>query len=56
MTAPASLVGALVKLRLVADPDIGIENGYRADGGDFIAIRQVLALIERQVAAEGGVA
>jgi hypothetical protein len=43
-TPPASLPGAAVKLRLLADPEIGLEIGHGEE--DAQVIRQVLALIE----------
>jgi hypothetical protein len=43
-TAPTSLAGAAVKLRRLADPDVGIEAGPTAD--DPGSIRQVLEVVE----------
>lgn len=50
-TAPTSMVDVAVKLRLIADPAIGLEVGDRPDGGDVRAIRQVLAFVESRLAA-----
>ncbi|MGO8915276.1 MAG: hypothetical protein ACLQJR_05160 [Stellaceae bacterium] len=45
VTVPRSLAGAVVKLRLLADPALGIESG--TGEGDAPAIRQILALVDR---------
>jgi hypothetical protein len=42
--APQSLGDCLVKLKLLADPGIGIEAGDRKD--DMISLRQVVAFLE----------
>ena len=41
---PVSIASAIIKLRLLADPDIGIENGGQPQ--DAEAVRQVLAFLE----------
>jgi len=48
-TAPTTLFGAAIKLRVLADPDHGMEAGDRED--DWISLRQVRDFIEREVAA-----
>ena len=48
-TAPVTLFGAAIKLRVLAHPDHGMESGERED--DYISLRQVLEFIEREVAA-----
>jgi hypothetical protein len=42
---PVSLVSAAVKLRLLCDPDIGLDAGGNED--EVEAVRQVLGLVER---------
>ena len=46
---PVSLVSAAVKLRLLADPDIGLENNEGMN--DVASLRQALGLIERAAGA-----
>jgi hypothetical protein len=41
---PVSIASAIIKLRLLADPNIGIENGGQPE--DAEAVRQVLAFLE----------
>jgi hypothetical protein len=41
---PASLLGCIIKLRVLADPIIGMEVGDRDD--DVVSVRQVLAFLE----------
>jgi hypothetical protein len=45
-TAPTTMAGVLVKLRLLADPDNGIEAGDRAD--DVVSLWQILAFLEQE--------
>ena len=54
-TAPDSLIGAAVKLRMLADENIGIEAGSNGDG-DVESVRQILAagFPAKQNAAAGG--
>jgi hypothetical protein len=47
-TAPATLAGVLVKLRFLADPDIGMEAGDRDD--DYSSLRQILSFLEQGAA------
>jgi hypothetical protein len=47
-TAPDTLIGAAVKLRRLADPDIGLEAGDNAN--DPESVRQILATVERSIA------
>ncbi|MGA8549020.1 MAG: hypothetical protein WB678_02165 [Stellaceae bacterium] len=47
-TPPTTLIGAAVKLRWLADPNLGIEAGPTDEDPD--SIRQVLDLIEREAA------
>jgi hypothetical protein len=49
---PQTLAGAAVKLRRLLDPELGLEAGDRES--DVPSLRQVLALIEREIAAKGG--
>jgi hypothetical protein len=42
--APQSLGDCLVKLKLLADPDIGMEAGDRED--DLLSLRQVVAFLD----------
>jgi len=49
-TPPTTLAGVAVKLRLLADPDIGMECGERED--DFCSLRQALEFVERSIAAD----
>lgn len=49
-TAPASLHDCAVKLRFLADPEVGIVVGERDD--DVTALRQVLAFVEALAAAK----
>jgi hypothetical protein len=51
-TAPDGLPGVLVKLRLVTDPNLGVESGERIDHGDTVAMRQVLRLLEGPTAPQ----
>lgn len=46
-TPPSTLIGAVVKLRTMAHPDVGI--GDDEDSDNVIALRQLLALIEREI-------
>jgi hypothetical protein len=46
---PVSIASAIIKLRLLADPNIGIENGGQPE--DAEAVRQVLAFLETQAGA-----
>lgn len=46
-TPPTSLHDCVVKLRFLADPDVGIIIGARED--DVPALRQVLAFLEAQL-------
>jgi hypothetical protein len=48
--APRTLAGALVKLRRLLDPEIGIEVGPGAN--DISSLRQVLAFLERLYAED----
>jgi hypothetical protein len=41
---PAPLLGCIIKLRVLADPDVGMEAGDRPD--DVDSVRQVLAFLE----------
>src|SRR4051812_30038816 len=41
---PASLLDCIIKLRVLADPIIGMEAGDRDD--DVVSVRQVLAFLE----------
>src|ERR1700719_1701497 len=50
LSPPVSLVSAMVKLRLLADPDLGLENNEGIN--DVASLRQALALVER-VAGDG---
>jgi hypothetical protein len=45
-TAPTTLTGAAIKLRVLADPAHGMEAGDRED--DYVSLRQVLAFIEQE--------
>jgi len=47
---PVSLVSAAVKLRLLCDPDIGLDAAGNAD--EVEAVRQVLGLVQRVVGVE----
>ena len=44
-TPATTLVGAAAKMRVLLDPDVGIESG--AGGNDLPILRDVLALLER---------
>jgi hypothetical protein len=46
--APDSLIGAAVKLRRLADPEVGLEAGDNDD--DVGSVRQILAIVERSIA------
>jgi len=50
-TAPDTMIGAAVKLRRLAD-ESGLEAG--AGHGDVESVRQVLAVVERELASGGG--
>jgi len=41
----ASLADCIVKLRTLADPDLGLAAGARDD--DILSLRQVIAFLER---------
>jgi hypothetical protein len=43
---PTSVADAAIKLRLVTDQDTGMGCGNRTDGGDVVAVQQVLAFLE----------
>ncbi len=45
-TAPTTLEGAVIKLRVLASPERGMEAGDRED--DYISLRQVLAFLEQE--------
>ncbi|HUK58055.1 MAG TPA: hypothetical protein VLV50_02400 [Stellaceae bacterium] len=45
---PQSLVGAAVKLRMLLDPELGIESAFQPDE-DSGSLRQVLAVIDREL-------
>jgi hypothetical protein len=45
LSPPVSLVSAAVKLRLLADPDLGLENNEGEN--DVASLRQALGLVER---------
>ena len=45
-TPATTMAGAAVKLRLLADPEVGMEAGERDD--DYVSLRQVLACCEAQ--------
>ena len=47
LSPPVSLVSVAVKLRLLADPDLGLENNEGEN--DVASLRQALALVERVV-------
>jgi len=49
LSPPVSLVSVAVKLRLLADPDIGLENNEGMN--DVASLRQALGLIERAAGA-----
>lgn len=49
-TPPVTLVGAAVKLRLLCDPEIGLEAGEAEH--ELPSLRQVLALVEREAALQ----
>ena len=46
-TPPSTLLGAVVKLRTMTHPDVGI--GDDEDSENVLALRQLLALIEREI-------
>jgi hypothetical protein len=46
-TKAKGLTGAAVKLRLLLDPDLGMEIGERAE--DYISLRQILATIQHEI-------
>ncbi len=46
-TPPSTLIGAAVKLRVALHPELGIEEDESSE--IVIALRQVLALIEREI-------
>jgi hypothetical protein len=46
LSPPVSIKSACIKLRLLADPGIGIETGAGTEDGE--AVRQVLAFLETQ--------
>jgi hypothetical protein len=48
-TAPTTLAGAAIKLRVLADPAHGMEAGDRDD--DYLSLRQILAFIEQAAAS-----
>jgi hypothetical protein len=47
MTAPDSMIGAAVKLRRLADDQIGLEAGKGT--GDAESVRQILAMVEHSI-------
>jgi hypothetical protein len=47
-TPAATLAGAVIKLRRLADPEMGIEIGDNAS--DALSVRQALAVVEREIA------
>jgi hypothetical protein len=49
LTPPGTLIGAAVKLRLLADEDIGLLAGDSE--ADRVSLRQVRDFIEREIAA-----
>jgi hypothetical protein len=50
-TPPSTLIGAAVKLRMAIHPELGTEED---EGSEIvIALRQVLALVEREIAQTG---
>ena len=51
-TPPASLLGARVKLRLLLDPDLGLE-AIETTADAMISLRQIVELIERLQARRG---
>jgi hypothetical protein len=50
-TPPSTLIGASVKLRMALHPELGIEEDESSE--IMIALRQVLALIERETRTGG---
>jgi hypothetical protein len=46
-TKPKGLTGVAVKLRLLLDPNLGMETGERAE--DYISLRQILATIQHEI-------
>jgi len=52
-TPPASLLAARIKLRLLLDPDLGLE-AIETTADAMISLRQIVELIERQARQEGG--
>jgi hypothetical protein len=46
-TKPKGLPAAAVKLRLLLDPELGMEIGERAE--DYISLRQILATVEHEI-------
>jgi hypothetical protein len=50
-TPPSTLIGAAVKLRMALHPELGIEEDQSSE--IVIALRQVLALIEREIGQAG---
>jgi hypothetical protein len=50
-TPPSTLIGASVKLRMALHPELGIEEDESSEV--MIALRQVLALIERETGQAG---
>ena len=49
-TAPDSLIGAAVKLRILADEGTGIDEASSGEG-DVESLRQILAAVERSIAS-----
>jgi hypothetical protein len=50
-TPPSTLIGAAVKLRMVLHPELGIEEDESSE--IVIALREVLALVEREIGQAG---
>ena len=50
-TPPSTLIGAAVKLRMALHPELGIEEDESSE--NVIALRQILALIEREIGQAG---